>query len=146
MERQRRAEIQFSLHEGRPRQLGAGMEGGRLPRVTQVLALALSFQDRMASGRARNYEELAQGAGVSAQRLSQVMQLLWLAPAIQQEILYLPVGGGRHPVTESAVRGIAARWWWPEQMKLWSRLKQELRLSVPDLVLGKLRNDQRDDV
>jgi hypothetical protein len=75
------------------------MDAGRLPRVTQVLALALSFQDMIATGNARNYEDLANRAGVTAERLSQVMKLIWLAPAIQQEILYLANCGGKHPLT-----------------------------------------------
>jgi hypothetical protein len=123
-------EVQFLLHSGPRRRPGADMDPGRLPRVTQVLALALSFQDMIATGDARNYEELAKRTGVTAQRLSQVMKLIWLAPAIQQEILCLAACGGRHPLTECAVRSIAAAWSWPEQMKLWRGLKQELRLEM----------------
>jgi hypothetical protein len=101
-----------------------------LPRVTQVLALALSFQDMIDTGAATKYRDLASRAGVTAERLSQVMKLLWLAPAIQQEILSLPGCGGRHPLTECAVRSIAAKWSWPEQLELWSGLKKELRLDT----------------
>jgi len=92
------------------------------------MALALSFQDMISNGAAANYQELAKRAGVTAERLSQVMKLIWLAPAIQQEILYLPGCGGRHPLTEHAVRRIAAQWSWPEQLKLWIDLKQQLHL------------------
>ncbi len=105
------------------------------PRVTQVLALAFSFQDIIASGAALNYEELAKRAGVTAERLSQVMKLIWLAPAIQEEILSLPVRGCRHTLTEQAVRLIAAQWSWPEQLKLWIELTRQLHLgrsSQPD--------------
>jgi len=98
--------------------------------VTQVLALALSFQDMIATGSAKNYEDLANRTGVTAERLSQVMKLIWLAPAIQREILYLPDCGGRHPLTECAVRSIAATWSWPEQLRLWSGLKKELHLEM----------------
>lgn len=93
------------------------------------MALALSFQDTISSGAAANYNELAKRAGVTAERLSQVMKLIWLAPAIQQEILYLPGCGGRHPLTEHTVRRIAAQWSWPEQLKLWIELKQQLHLG-----------------
>jgi len=106
------------------------MDNGRPPRVTQVLALALSFQDMIATGSARNYEDLANRTGVTAERLSQVMKLIWLAPAIQQEILYLRGCGGRYPLTECAVRSIAAEWSWPEQLKLWSGLKKHLHLEM----------------
>ena len=130
METSCRAEIEFSLYEGPRKRPSSETAAGRLPRVTQVLALALSFQDMIATGSAKNYEDLANRAGVTAERLSQVMKLIWLAPAIQQEILYLPGCGGRHPLTECAVRSIAASCSWPEQLKLWSDLKKQLHLET----------------
>jgi hypothetical protein len=123
-------EIEFSLHQGPRRRPGSETDPGRLPRVTQVLALALSFQDMIATGNARNYEDLANRTGVTTERLSQVMKLIWLAPAIQEEILWLPGSSTRYPLTENAVRSIAARWSWPEQLKLWDSLKKELRLKT----------------
>jgi hypothetical protein len=124
-------EIEFSLHEGPRRRPGSEMDPGRLPRVTQVLAMALSFQDMIATGTARNYEELATRTGVTAERLSQVMKLIWLAPAIQEEILWLPGSSTTYPLTEHAVRSIAAKWSWSEQLKLWRGLKKELHLELP---------------
>ena len=84
----------------------------------------------IATGSAKNHADLANRTGVTAERLSQVMKLIWLAPAIQQEILYLPGGTGRYPVTECALRRIAGKWSWPEQLKLWSSLKKELQLET----------------
>jgi hypothetical protein len=104
------AEVQFSLYSGPRRRQNSADETRRPPRVTQVLALALSFQDMIATGEARNYHQLADRAGVTAERLSQVMKLTWLAPVIQMEILYLTGSGGRYPLTEFAVRHIAAKW------------------------------------
>ena len=106
------------------------MAAGRLPRVTQVLALALWFQDMIATDKARNYEELAKRAGVTAERLSQMMKLLWLAPAIQEQILYLPSCLGRYPLTECAVRRIAVKWSWPEQLKAWNELREQHRIAA----------------
>ena len=123
-------EIEFSLHQGPRRRPGSEMDPGRLPRVTQVLALALSFQDMIATGSARNYEDLANRTGVTTERLSQEMKLIWLAPAIQEEILWLPGCSTRYPLTENAVRSIAATWSWSEQLKLWDSLKKELRLGT----------------
>ena len=123
-------EIEFSLHQGPRRRPGSEIDPGRLPRVTQVLALALSFQDMIATGSARNYEDLANRTGVTTERLSQVMKLIWLAPAIQEEIPWLPGCGTRYPLTENAVRSIAGTWSWSEQLKLWDGLKKELRLET----------------
>jgi hypothetical protein len=58
-------EIEFALHQGPRRRPGSQIDPGRLPRVTQVLALALSFQDMIATGKARNYEDLAKRTGVT---------------------------------------------------------------------------------
>jgi hypothetical protein len=124
------AEFQFSLHNGPRRQAKAETDPERLPRVTRVLALALSFQDMIATGAAKNHEDLAKRTGVTAERLSQVMKLVWLAPAIQQEILYLPGCGGKHPLTECVVRAIAAKWSWAEQMDLWNNLKHKLQMDT----------------
>ena len=122
-------EIEFSLHQG-PRRRAASEDPGRLPRVTQVLALALSFQDMIATGSARNYDDLATRTGVTTERLSQVMKLIWLAPAIQEEILWLPASSNKYPLTEHAVRSIAGTWSWAEQLKLWGDLKKELLLET----------------
>ena len=51
-------------------------------------------------------------------------------PEPSRQILYLPAGGGRHPVTECAVRAIAAKWSWAEQAELRSRRKKDLRLEI----------------
>jgi hypothetical protein len=123
-------EVEFSLHQGPRRRPGSETHPGRLPRVTQVLALALSFQDMIATGNARNYEDLANRTGVTTERLSQVMKLIWLAPAIQEEILWLPASSTRYPLTENAVRSIAATWSWSEQLKFWGDLKKELLLET----------------
>src|SRR5579862_6948748 len=93
-------EIEFSLHQRPRRRPESEMDPGRIPRVTQVLALALSFQDMIATGTARNYKDLATRTGVTTERLSQVMKLIWLAPAIQEEILWLPASSIRYPLTE----------------------------------------------
>jgi hypothetical protein len=122
-------EIEFLLHQG-PRRKPGCEDPGRLPRVTQVLALALSFQDMIATGSARNYEDLANRAGVTTERLSQVMKLIWLAPAIQEEILWLQASSAKYPLTENAVRSIAGTWSWSEQLKLWGCLKKELLLET----------------
>jgi hypothetical protein len=84
----------------------------------------------IATGSARNYDDLAVRTGVTAERLSQVMKLIWLAPAIQEEILWLPASSTRYPLTEHAVGSIAATWSWSEQLELWGCLKKELCLET----------------
>ena len=129
-------EIQFRLHStGRP-QGGPGPSdapppgNGRLPRVTQVMALAIQFQDMIQRGEARDYADLARLGCLTRERMSQIMELIWLAPDIQQEILEFPPNRtGRFPVSEVAARRIAARLDWVEQRELWRKLKQDCHLD-----------------
>ena len=47
--------------------------------------------------------------------MSQIMELVWLAPDIQQEILGFPRSGvGRFPISEVTVRKIADAMSWVE--------------------------------
>jgi hypothetical protein len=123
-------EIQFRLHAtGRP----SGERGscaphsgnGRLPRVTQVLALAIYFQDAIQRCEARDYADLARLGCLTRERMSQIMELVWLAPDIQQEILHLaPQTGGRYPISECGVRQIASLLAWEDQRVEWDKLKK----------------------
>ena len=105
------------------------MQAGRMPRVTQMMALALSFQEKLRTGEAPSYAALARDAAITKERLSQVMKLLWLAPDIQQEILQLPPGSGRHPISEYALRPIAGLLLWTDQRRCWREMKTSLSLD-----------------
>ena len=60
---------------------------------------------------------------VSRARVSQVLNLLCLAPDIQEAILFLPeVESGRDPVGERDLRGVCAELEWAKQHAL-SRFK-----------------------
>lgn len=128
-----RAEIQFQLHATRPAVEpcgSAGATGGRLPRVTQVLALAIQVQDMIERGEARDYADLARLGCLSRERMSQIMELIWLAPDIQRAILEFPATRtSRFPVSEAAVRRIAANLRWEEQRVLWDNLKKQHHLE-----------------
>jgi hypothetical protein len=95
-----------------------------------VLALAIHFQDMIQRGEARNYADLARLGCITRERISQVMELIWMAPAIQQEILEFPPNKtGRFPVSEVAARRIAVHLDWVEQRDLWRKLKQDCHLD-----------------
>jgi hypothetical protein len=123
-------EIQFPLYAtGRPLSEGGPSDtprsgSGRLPRVTQVMALAIQFQSMIARGDARDYADLARLGCLTRERMSQIMELVWLAPDIQREILeFPPQAVGRFPISEVAVRRIASLLLWAEQRADWNRLK-----------------------
>lgn len=55
----------------------------RIPRVARVLALAHHWRGLIQSGAVHDRADLARLVGVSRARVTQVMNLLWLAPDIQ---------------------------------------------------------------
>lgn len=103
---------------------------GRLPRVTQVMALAIHFQDMIQRGESRDYADLARLGCLTRERMSQIMELVWLAPDILQEILeFPPTTKPRFPVSEVSVRRIAEKLPWAEQRELWATLKKQNHLD-----------------
>jgi hypothetical protein len=127
-------EVSFQLRSG-PRVPADGLEAqvaapGRLPRVTQVLALAIYFDDMIQQGEAKDYADLARVAGLCRERISQLMRLTYLAPDIQVELLYLPpTATGRYPVSETSMRQIANLLSWADQREQWEQLKAQHRLA-----------------
>ena len=104
--------------------LGHGEKRGRLPRITRLMALAVRFQELLRTGTVQDYAELARLGIVSAARMTQVMNLLNLAPDIQEEILFLPEREeGREPVSERAIRRLPDMLSWKEQRQMWDQLR-----------------------
>jgi hypothetical protein len=94
---------------------------GRIPRVSKLMALAIRFDGLLRDGIVADQSELARLARVTQPRMTQIMNLLHLAPDIQEKILHLPwVVGRRDPLTERHLRPIVAVVSWAEQRKLWS--------------------------
>jgi hypothetical protein len=100
---------------------------GRVPRLSRLMALAIHMQELVDSGEVTDYADLAQLAHVSRPRITQIMNLLNLAPDVQEEILFLPrTDGGRAPIRERMIRPIAAIIDWHKQRRLWRQLRQEV--------------------
>jgi hypothetical protein len=65
--------------------------------------------------------DLARLGYVSRARITQIMNLLNLAPDIQENILFLPkTTKGRDPIREKDLRPIAAIPYWHRQRKMWT--------------------------
>jgi hypothetical protein len=95
----------------------------RLPRVARLMALALRLEQLVRTGAVKNYATLADVGGVSRARISQIMNLIHLAPAIQEALLFLaPIKRGRAPVLLADLQPIAALADWSEQRRAWRRL------------------------
>ena len=104
---------------------------GRTPRISKLMALALRFDRLIKDGEITNQAELARLGHVSRARVTQIMNLLLLAPDIQEEILFLPrTQGGRDPIREIMVRPIAAVLDWRKQRRMWSKLRADRQVEV----------------
>ncbi len=89
---------------------------GRVPKLSRLMALAIRFDGLLQRGEVKDYAELARLGHVSRARVTQIMNLLNLAPAIQEEILFLPmVLKGNDPLKEWQVRPVAAEPIWRKQ-------------------------------
>ncbi len=97
---------------------------GRVPRLARLMALAIHMDDFLRRGVVGNFADLARLALVTRARMTQVMNLLLLAPEIQEEILFLPLTHeGRDMLSERAIRSVASIPDWRKQRAIWWELK-----------------------
>jgi hypothetical protein len=119
---QRRPHGRKELHDGAA-PASTVLPPGRVPRVSRLLALAHRFDGLVRSGAVRDYAELARLGRVTRARISQVINLLNLAPAIQEEVLFLPrTVSGRDPIILADLQPIASVVNWTKQRRMWDHL------------------------
>jgi hypothetical protein len=103
---------------------------GRLPRVTRLMALAHRFDQLLRSGQVSGHDELARLGRVSRPRVSQILQLVLLAPDIQEEVLFLPsFRQGRAPLLLADLLPIARTCDWARQRRMWHVLYRRTAAS-----------------
>jgi hypothetical protein len=92
----------------------------RVPRVARLMALAIHFDGMLRKGVVADQSELAEICNVTQPRMTQIMNLLHLAPDIQEQILNLePTDIGRDLVTERELRPLVALLSWSSQRAAW---------------------------
>lgn len=111
-----RRQIETGEHPSRPQPVG------RVPRVARMLALAHHFDRLIAQGVVNDYAEIARLTQLSRARVTQIMTLKFLAPAIQEEIAWLPNSRGKDILLEKVVREIAMNPDWLSQRFAWDKL------------------------
>lgn len=100
---------------------------GRVPRVARLMALAIRFDRLLADGVVGDLTELARLCHVTQPRMSQIMNLLHLAPDIQEEILHLsPIKVGKDLLTERDLRPVTQLRDWRQQRKVWRNLRDAI--------------------
>ena len=92
-------------------------------RATRMLALAHRLQAMIDAGEVEDRASLARSLGFSRARITQLLDLLLLAPDIQEELLFTEVPPGRDPVTEHDLRKVVRAPLWAEQREIWASLR-----------------------
>ena len=91
----------------------------RIPRVARLMALAIHFDSLIRRGVVRDYADLARMGGLTRARVTQIMNLLNLAPEIQEKLLFLHgAEKGRDSITERNLRALMGKTRWDEQHRL----------------------------
>ena len=96
----------------------------RIPRIARLMALAIKFDALIRQGVVRDYADLARLGHVSRARITQMMNLLNLAPDIQEQLLGLDSRNGQsRTLCERNLRRLARIINWTEQRHLWQNLR-----------------------
>lgn len=97
----------------------------RTPRVARLMALAIKYDDLLHRGVVADLSELAHLCQITQPRMTQIMNLLHLAPDIQEQILFLPpVESGRDPIHERMLRDLTRVLDWRKQRRVWLAVGQ----------------------
>ncbi len=122
-------DVNFTLHQprgriGRRLQQQATTPGApRIARLSRLMALAIRFDTLLRDGVVSDQATLARLGGVTRARLTQIMDLLRLAPDIQEELLFLPVNSW---LVERTLRPVVRLVIWEDQRRA---LQQAKRLN-----------------
>ena len=97
--------------------------GAALPRITRLMALAIKLDEIRQQCPALDALELARRSCVSRCRITQILNLLHLAPDIQERLLGLaPLAQGREVISEKSLRRLAGEYRWERQRERFALL------------------------
>jgi site-specific DNA recombinase len=92
----------------------------RPSRISQLMALAIRFETLLEEGTVRDFNVLAELGGVTRTRITQIMNLRNLAPAIQEKLLFIT---GADHITERELREVAQQPDWSKQLRIFEQLR-----------------------
>lgn len=110
----------------------------RPARVAVMLALGHRIQAALDSGEYKDQAAAARAFGVTRMRVTQFLNLTFLAPDIQEEILFMKAIAGREPLGERDLREVVRRESWAEQRQAWLVL---VDAAASRDALGPIRQD-----
>ena len=94
------------------------------------MALAHKLDELVRSGAVRDYAELARLGHISAARLTQILVLMHLSPAIQECLLFLPAAEALF-LPELQLRKIAREPHWDRQRQMFGQTLSPLAGKTP---------------
>src|SRR5260370_8324527 len=81
---------------------------GQLPRITRLMALAIKFENLLGEVEGLSYADLARLGGVSRSHITHILNLLYLAPDLQERLLFLePSPTGPDRIYEADLRRVS---------------------------------------
>ena len=118
VQRQRRAQLVEGDPQPKPETRPEPQ--GTVPRIARLLALAHHIQDLIDTGQVKDLAEIAHRGHITRARMTQIMNLLLLAPDIQEDILFLaPTVKGKDPITLRGIRQVVGETCFARQRRLW---------------------------
>ena len=119
-------------HQKSRLEAGSGsLPAGRVPWVARLMALALRLDELVRTGQVPSCSALASLGHVTRARISQIMNLLNLAPDILEAVLFLPrIERGRAPIQLRHLQPIASTFDWGKQRRQWRELCRQQGVSA----------------
>jgi ParB-like chromosome segregation protein Spo0J len=101
----------------------------RPAKVAQQLALAHHLQAAIDRGAIADRADVARKLGLTRARVTQLLDLLLLAPDLQGAVLALEAVDGAEPMAERTLRAVAHAGTWVEQRAAWAALRSPAQTS-----------------
>src|SRR5712691_330594 len=118
--------IVFTPPPKRDWKIAKRLRAGRLPRVARLMALAIRFEDLLRAGAVKDFADLSRLGRVTRARISQIMNLLNLAPDLQERLLLLdPVLDRREELSERGLRAVVEEPCWAKQRHLFEEIASQ---------------------
>lgn len=103
------------------------------PRIRQDLILAYQLREIMERDKIITVKQIAEWLGITYRRVLQIMDILYLAPKIQEEILFSEEIA-IYRISERKIYEVTKEVLWERQLKVW----QELSARLPSVFLNPL--------
>jgi hypothetical protein len=96
------------------------------------MALAIKFEDLLREVEGLSYTDLARVGGVSRSHITHILNLLCLAPDLQERLLFLEPSRGPDRVHEAALRRLSQLYDWQQQRCMFEAILSAARMPATE--------------